>query len=73
MITSFTGIVVGVDGSDESRTHLNSLFDQARNQCEPVRVVTAYQSPRYGALPGGMPMSVTEQEIAQRVRSRPSR
>jgi nucleotide-binding universal stress UspA family protein len=66
-MNSFTGIVVGVDGSEESLNAFEFALDQARDRSEPVHVMTAYQSPRYWALPGGMPLSVTEEEIAQGV------
>ena len=66
-MTALTGIVVGVDGSDESREALAFALTRARDRSAPVHVVTAYHPPRYWALPGGMPIPITEQEIAQRV------
>jgi nucleotide-binding universal stress UspA family protein len=56
-----------VDGSDESRNALRFALDQARERSAPVRVVTAYYSPRYWALPVGMPIPINEQEIAHQV------
>lgn len=63
------GIVVGVDGSGESRWALVYALDQARDRLASVHVITAYHPPRYWALPIGMPIPVTEEEIAQTVRA----
>lgn len=62
-----TGIVVGVDGSEESLGALAFALEQARHYSADVHVVTAYYPPRYWSLPVGMPIPISEQEIAKRV------
>jgi nucleotide-binding universal stress UspA family protein len=66
-MTGLNGIVVGVDGSDESRDALKFALDQARERSTTVHIVTAYYPPRYWALPVGMPIAINEEEIARRV------
>jgi nucleotide-binding universal stress UspA family protein len=61
------GIVVGVDGSDESRHALNFALDQARARSTTVHVITAYYPPHYWAMPVGMPIPTNEEEITQRI------
>ena len=51
-MTTTGEIVVGVDGSAESRQALEFALAEAAKRGRGVHVVAAYYPPRYWALPG---------------------
>lgn len=56
-------IVVGVDGSDESRVALRFAFDDAARRAARVEVVRAFPTPEYWAVAYGMAAPVPLDEI----------
>lgn len=57
-------IVVGIDGSQGATAALRVAIAEARKRDAVLKVVTVYEMPTYWSMPVGMPIAITEQEIA---------
>ncbi|NMH99315.1 universal stress protein [Pseudonocardia acidicola] len=57
-------IVVGVDGSAESRAALRHALEDAARRTARVRVVSVFQPPEYWAIAYGMAAPPTPEEVA---------
>ena len=63
--TTATTVVVGVDGSLESRAALRFALEDAHRRGARVRAVTAYLSPEYWAASYGLAVLPTIEEVVE--------